>query len=149
MKKYLFIIFPVFLTIFLSCKTISNFDQYAYIQATSLKVDALNLMEKATTSYNAHIQEISPLKANIEKAYEYEKHRPKNEITTKMWQVIKDTSRNLLGGFLTRWQTRDSLSAAFVNEAKVQVGEAFDLLIELESKKIKPSDSRITNFLSR
>lgn len=148
MKKCL-IIFPVLLTIFLSCKTISSFDQYAYIQATSLKVDALNLMEKATTSYTAHIQEVLPLKANIEKAYEYEKHRPKNEITANMWQIIKDTSRNLLGGFLTRWQAKDSLSPAFVNEAKMQVGEAFDLLIELESKKIKPSDNRVTNFLSR
>jgi len=39
---------------FAACATISSFDQYAYAQTTSLKVDALNTMDLATGNYSTN-----------------------------------------------------------------------------------------------
>lgn len=134
--------------LFTQCKTISPFDQYAYVQGTALKVDALNIMDKATQSYASQKAGIDDVTIRIEKAYEYEKHRRSNLFTVKMWEIVKNPDRNLFGGFIKRWKEKDTLSAAFINEAKIQVGEAFDMIVELESKKIKPDDAQVATFLS-
>jgi hypothetical protein len=131
-----------------SCKTISVFDQYAYAQTTALKVDALNLMDKATESYASQQAGIEAVNTQIEKVYEYEKHRPKNEITVKMWEIVKNPDRNLFGGFVKRWKDRSTLSADFIREAKIQISQAFDLIVELESEKIKPADEKVTTFIN-
>jgi hypothetical protein len=131
-----------------ACKTISGYDQYAYAQGTALKVDALNIMDKATENFTSQQAGIDDINTRIEKAYEYEKHRPKNDITVKMWELLKNPDRNLFGGFLKRWKDKTTLSAAFINEAKVQVGEAFDMIVELESQKIKETDAKVTTFIS-
>lgn len=130
------------------CKTISGYDQYAYAQGTALKVDALNLMDKATANFASQQAGIDDITTRIEKAYEYEKHRPKNAITVKMWELLKDPDRNLFGGFLKRWKEKDTLPTTFINEARIQVGEAFDMIVELESQKIKATDEKVTTFIS-
>lgn len=130
------------------CKTISGYDQYAYAQGTALKVDALNLMDKATANFASQQAGIDDITTRIEKAYEYEKHRPKNVITVKMWELLKDPDRNLFGGFLKRWKEKDTLPTTFINEARIQVGEAFDMIVELESQKIKATDEKVTTFIS-
>lgn len=130
------------------CKTISGYDQYAYALGTALKVDALNLMDKATANFASQQAGIDDITTRIEKAYEYEKHRPKNAITVKMWELLKDPDRNLFGGFLKRWKEKDTLPTTFINEARIQVGEAFDMIVELESQKIKATDEKVTTFIS-
>ncbi len=125
---------------FSSCKSISIFNETAYEQATSLKVEALLLMGKATEPFDSHLKDVESLAASVEKAYEFAKGRPKNEISAKQWEILKDPERNLLGGFLKRWKEESTLSRAFVNEAKLLIGDAFDTIIGLESGKIKPRD---------
>ncbi|MEI6556396.1 MAG: hypothetical protein WCL70_12470, partial [Paludibacter sp.] len=61
-------------------------------------------------------------------------------ITLQLWDKLLDSNGHLLGGCLKRWQTEKKLSAVFVQEEKKIVGEAFDQIAELESKKIKASD---------
>ena len=121
--------------------TISQFDQYAYTQTTSIKVDALHLVDKGTDDYNLHSPEITNLITQIEKAYEYEKNRPKNIITTKMWEEIKNPNGKLLGGFLTFWKTQNEkgkkLNVKFVEDEHQLLDSAFDKIAQLESKKIK------------
>jgi hypothetical protein len=39
---------------FAACATISSFDQYAYAQTTSLKVDAINTMSMAISDYSTN-----------------------------------------------------------------------------------------------
>jgi len=82
----------LFLSLLISgCATsISRYDQHAYMQTTSLKVDALNLMDSAKDEYNSHIIAVQELQTNLQKAYEYEKNRPKNEITIKLWDKLLD-----------------------------------------------------------
>ena len=131
------------LTFFISvfgCATISQFDQYAYVQTTSLKVDALGLMDLAIDDYSEHADEVAELKANLQKIYEYEKNRPKNEITVKMWEKLLDRDGHLIGGFLAKWENQGKQSQVFIIEAKKIIGPAFDQIAQLESKKIKPSE---------
>jgi hypothetical protein len=74
---------------------------------------------------------------NVDKAYEYAKGRPRNEISTEQWAKMKDPNSNLLGGFLKRWEERGQLNPVFVKEAEAQIAKAFDQIIELESGKNK------------
>ena len=122
------------------CPSIAMFNQRGYEQATSLKVDALALMDKATEPYQNHKAAVERLKLDVEKAYEYAKGREKNEEATKQWEIIKNPERNSLFGFLKRWEDKTTLSPKFVEEAKGLVAEGFDAVIGLESGKRKPSD---------
>jgi hypothetical protein len=119
------------------CATISLFDQHAYERTTSLKVDALHVMGMATEDYTAHVQDIETLQLNLQKAYEYEKNRPKNDVTAQMWALLLNPDEHLLGGFFTLWKEEGKLGETAVSRAKQQVGEAFDKIAGLESKKIK------------
>ena len=127
----------------MSCSTISKFDQYAYTQATSIKVDALQVMGQATGDYQLHTAEVSVVQTNISKMFEYEKNRPKNGVTEKMWTLLQDSTGHLFGGFIKRWQTEGKLDTVFVKEAQLLVGSSFDQISQLESGKIKPA--QVTN----
>lgn len=133
---------PLFVILLLisSCSNIALYDQDAYKNATSLKVDARNLMAQASGSYTAHQKEVAEFQAKLDKAYEYDLGRDKNDITVKQWDILRDPSRDLLGGFLAEWKDEGSLKPAYVKNKQVQVGRAFDTIIGLESGKIKPAD---------
>lgn len=136
-KLHLFYVAALFTIIaMVGCATISPFDQYAYAQTTSLKVEAMNLMDKATDDYKNHVAEVDDVNTKFQKAYEYEKNRPKNEITTKMWALMMSDSAHLYGGFVKFWKEQNRVSKAFIAEAKEQVAQNFDRIAELESKKI-------------
>lgn len=122
-----------------ACATISRFDQYAYTQATSIKVDALNLMSRATDDYALHTADVAAVQTTINKMFEYEKNRPKNEISEKMWAILKDSTGQLFGGFIKRWQREGKLDAAFVKESQHLISDSFDQILQLESGKIKPT----------
>jgi hypothetical protein len=128
------------LIVFWGCASISPYSETAYQQATSLKVDSLALMAKATEPYTQHQAEVEALRLKIDKAYEYAKGLPKNTITTRQWEILKDPDRHLLGGFLVLWRTKSTLSATYIADKQRQVGAAFDQIIGLESGKIKPSE---------
>jgi hypothetical protein len=123
-----------------ACFTTARFDQYAYTQTTALKVDALNLMDKATSTFTSNEPVINAFNEKLDKAYEYELHRKNNAFSIKMWDKLRDPDKNLLGGFMKRWKNDGQLGNAFVTEAKMQVGKAFNEIAELESGKIKATD---------
>jgi hypothetical protein len=126
-----------------SCRpTISTFSPVAYEQATSLKVDALAVMDRATEPYAEHRAEAESLGVRLAKAYEFAKGRPKNDLSARQWQILIDPERHLLGGFLARWKKEAKLSTTFVTEAKGLVSDAFDTVIGLESGKLKPDQVR-------
>ena len=79
-------------------------------------------------------------------SYEYEKNRPNNGVTVKMWELPLDPEKRLYGGFIKRWQTDSTLSKTFVDEAKKLVGSGFDKVAELESKKIPRNEDAIKSF---
>jgi len=132
----------IVLALLAGCTSISPFSQKGYEQATSLKAEALMTMDKATEPFASEKQNVEALKLNLEKAYEYAKGLPKNDETTNQWAIIKDPSRNSLGGFLKRWETKQTLSKEFIQEAKGLVADGFDTIIELESGKRKPGEGQ-------
>jgi len=122
-----------------SCSTIAKFDQYAYSQTTSLKVDAINMMGHAGDKYDQHAAQVTQLQTSLSKMFEYEKNRPKNDISQKMWTILIDSTGNLYGGFIKRWQKEGTLDTAFIKASQDLVGQSFDQISQLESGKIKPS----------
>lgn len=137
------------------CATISPFDQYSYVQVTSAKVDVLNLMDRSNEAFADHQQEVAAVNSTLFKIIEYEKHRPKNQITVRMWEkmiridsagTIDETT--MIPSFWKKWKKDGKESRAFLEEAKGQVSRGFDLIAELEANKIKETDSKISTFLS-
>ena len=126
--------------IYSACSTISHFDQFAYQQTTSLKVDALHVMDLATGEFKSHETDVTKIRMDMQKVYEYEKNRPKNEISAKMWAMLIDSSGALFGGFVNTWKSQGKCSQAYISNKQEQIAFAFDQIAELESHKIKPSD---------
>lgn len=127
----------LFLFILSSCNTALYFDQYAYKESISVKVDALALMDKANEDYLKHRDNVEKIKLAMLKIYEYEKYRPNNIESNKMWAIMINPDKHLFFGFLNLWQEKSSLSEVFIRESKNQMEEAFDLIIKFEKKKIK------------
>jgi hypothetical protein len=123
-----------------SCSSISVFSPEAYRQAVDLKVESLNLMSFATLPYADYEEEVIYLNTELDKAFEFSKGRPDNEISTEQWKILIDKEGNLLGGFLKRWEAEGRLSEMFVTEMQILVSDAFDTVIGLESGKINPSE---------
>jgi len=137
------LLFACLIALLPACSTISKFDQYAYTQATSIKVDALNIMAYAVEPYDQHKPDVVKVKTSIDKIFEYEKNRPKNVLSEKMWNILKDSTGHLFGGFISRWQKEGKLDTVFIKEAQMIIGQSFDQISQLESGKIK--STQVTN----
>lgn len=135
----------------ISCNSLKTavYDHYSYQKTVEIKVESSNLIDKASTPYSNHLKEIGELGLEIEKIIEYEKNKPNNEITYAMWKVLADKDKNLLVGFFKRWQEKGQLNAVFVEEAKAQIMEAMDLLIQYESKKDKESKDKLLQLITQ
>ena len=129
-----------------SCVSTASFDQYAYAQTTAAKVEAIDLMSNATQNVSGFTDQIRDVDLKLKKIYEYEKNRPNNGVTVKMWELLLDPEKRLYGGFIKRWQTDSTLSKTFVDEAKKLVGSGFDKVAELESKKIPRNEDAIKSL---
>jgi hypothetical protein len=116
---------------------ISSYDQYAYMQSTSIKVEALNVMSMATDSFQIHKKDVDNLNLDMQKIYEYDKNLPKNEKTTEQWGILMDPNAHLLATFLWQWHAQTKEDSTYVALKKDQVSKAFDIIIQLEAAKIK------------
>ncbi len=123
-----------------SCSNISVFSPEAYKQAVELKVESLELMSFATSPYDDNEESVTYLKTELRKAYEFALGRPNNELSAGQWEILIDEEGNLLGGFLKRWETEETLSEMFITEMQLLVSDAFHTIIGLESGKIDPSE---------
>lgn len=128
------------LSLLWACESlIAPYNETAYEHATSLKAEALQLMDKATERFPDHAAEVAALMLRVEQAYEYSKGIPKNEESAGQWRLLKDPDGNLLGGFMRRWRDEGTLGRTFIDNAKKDtVGKAFDAIIALEALKIRP-----------
>ena len=133
-----------------SCAAIRTapFDQYSYQKAVEIKVEASQLMDKATTSYQEHAEEVEELLLDAEKMVVYEQNKPNNGISYEMWRLLADADKNLLAGFFKRWKEQGQFSDVFLGEAKAQIVEGMDFLIQYEGKKDKQSENSLMNFIT-
>ncbi len=147
MKKILSL--TALLLTLIACTTTKTaiFDHYSYQKTTEIKIETIHLLNKATEPYENHTEAIQKLKIEIEKLIEYEKNKPNNEITYAMWLLINDKEKNLLASFLEKWNEKQKITPAFIQEAKQQITEAFDLLIQYETKKDKETTNLLLNLI--
>lgn len=97
-------------------------------------------MGEATDPYRLHSHDVDLLEIKLDKAYEYTKGIPHNEITAQMWKKMIAPNQGLLGEFLHRWKEKGTISAFYVREEKKMIAHAFDDIICLEANKKKASD---------
>jgi|TARA_B100000929_G_scaffold42907_1_gene30544 hypothetical protein len=107
----------------------------AYKNATSLKAEVLVTLGKANTPYSDNEAEIEKIKLKAERAYEYVRGVPKNQLSAKQWEILKDPNGDLLGKFFKRWKERKTLSDPLIEEYKRLASDAFDEIICLEANK--------------
>lgn len=140
----------LFSSVLVSCSIFKTalYDQYSYQKTVEIKVEASNLMDKATTSYINNLKEIGELGLEIQKITEYEKNKPNNEITYAMWQLLGNKDKNLLVGFFKLWKEKEKLNPFFIKEAKLQIIKAIDLLIQYESKKDKEAKNKLLQLIN-
>jgi hypothetical protein len=136
LKKQLFIYFLI--ASLAGCKaTIALYDQYAYTQATSLKVDLQNLaLESATTNYDAALPDIDKTNTELQKAYEYNKGRDKNALSTKQYEILL-ADDHFYKGFLKDWKTKGKENNTMAQNISDQIGALMDQIIKLENGKNK------------
>jgi hypothetical protein len=121
------------------CAAITSYDPTSYKLATDLKAESLQLIEEAQEPPKPHAAEIHGLRLKLRQAYEYEKGKgDRNRVTRDQWAVMTDPNGSLLGGFLRKWETENrGQSPAFLDGIAKNVGDAFDKIIEIESRKVK------------
>jgi len=138
--KSRFLLFFFAFLVFGCSPIMASFDQASYSQVTSLKVDVLALMDKGTNDYSSEAADITAVQTEMNKAIEYDAHRPKNNITNEMWHLMSDTSGHLWGGFLKQWKKERTLGKAYIADKKVQIDSSFNKIANLEIHKMHSSD---------
>lgn len=145
--KIYFILLCTVTTISSCTSTSSLYDHYTYTETIEIKLQTLSLMDKSDTAFSTHENEVIALKNELEKMLIYERGKGKNEITQKMWEVLNNDNKLVLS-YLTLWEQKGSLNTAFIQEAKPQIEEAFNILIQYEEKKDTTNENVVTNFIS-
>lgn len=139
------------LMVMASCQSIKTalFDHYSYQKTTAIKTEMLLLMDKSDFAYELQKENVAQLLLEIAKLKEYERNKPNNEITYEMWNLLTDTEKNLIGGYFKFWEEKQTLSPEFTQEAKIQITEALDVLIQYEIKKDKTSKDNLLAILTQ
>ena len=127
---------PGLVLVLTACSTIAPYDQAAYEHATSAKAETLLLMDRATTSYSQNTDKIDAVILDLNKAYEYDKGRARNQFTVKLWTELLSPD-DLFGAFIRKWKTKGQLHPGYIEVKKKDVEDAFDQIIELEQGKQK------------
>lgn len=157
MKTILTSLATICICLLISCSpTIATYDQFSYSQNASLKVEVLKLMEKSSEPYDNHKAGIEKVMTDVQKTMEYDIHKPKNAVMTKMWEILwkriqSEEKKQGIGGqiavgFFPFWKDKGSMSPAFADEAQAQIGQMFDTILDLEAGKIRESDVQTSVF---
>ena len=97
--------------------------------------------------YDSQTAAIENLEAELEKMVEYEKNKPDNQISYAMWKMIADPNKKFIGGFLKLWEEKGTVNQIFADEAKGQVVEALDLILQYEGKKDPAAENKLKAML--
>lgn len=128
-----------------SCSSL--YDPITYAETIYVKNLTTSLMDKSNESFNSHTVEVSQLEAKLADRLKYEEAKKKNEVTTKMWKLLNNENK-LIRSYLKLWKEKDSVSSFFISEAKPQVEEAFNLLIDYEKRKDKTGSQPLLDFIT-
>jgi lipopolysaccharide biosynthesis regulator YciM len=132
-----YLLITLFLLAWISCAQTPLFDQHSFDKTIDAKVESVSLMKKAIYFYEDHEEEVEEHFEELQKIYEYDRRRKNNNITSKMWEIVLNEDNKLYAGFIKRWREVGPQNPFFVNEAVLQIEEAFDKLLDYEGAKNK------------
>jgi hypothetical protein len=121
---------------------VAMYSPAAYDAAVSLKVDTRTLVLKSGEPFPHHRDAVRELAVRMEKAYEYARGIPDNELAAGQWEIMRDPARGLAGGLFREWEEQGTLAPAYAAEKSRQIDRAFDQIIGLESRKVRRTDGR-------
>jgi len=147
--KQSFIITLFICSFFMACNTIKTtiYDQYSYQQSISLKVETEALLLNGTYNYESYRDSAKQLLLEMEKMEEYEKNKPNNETSYKMWHFITNPDKNSVAGLFKLWKEKGQLSQSFLKEAVPQIKAGFDALIGYEIAKDKEKENLLLDII--
>lgn len=126
----------VSLLVLCSCANlVTNFDQNTVNTAQELKPIASSLVDKAINPPDQYLTDIEWLQNRLDAQVSYETGKNANSITTRQWDILASPDGNLLGSFLRDWKDGKKMSPSYVSEKKIQVEEAFDVILQFEAGK--------------
>jgi hypothetical protein len=113
----------------------STFDPLAHEKALDVKGKALALMAVAGEPYAQHKADVEVLNGEIQAAYEAAATAGRNEQITREWELMREPSGELFGGFIRQWQTADTVSTDLRDQMIPKVSRSFDYILCLELAK--------------
>lgn len=114
---------------------IAGYSLEAYRNATSLKAETMALIGQAGEPFAQHGAEVRALRVKLSGAREFAAGMPRNQISTRQWDLMINPGGGLAGGLLARWEREGTLGAGVVREQSAIIGRAFDDIICLEANK--------------
>jgi hypothetical protein len=124
-----------------SCKTIAYYDNNSFVKTAELKAKTLVLIGHANEEYKDYRNQVDDIMIVAETLYAMQKARQLNFLTVKQWDILmKGTGidkKSILPEFFNMWKRKGKLNDFFIDEAKEQIGDAFDEILKLEEQKIR------------
>ncbi len=124
-----------------SCKTIAYYDDGTFVKTAELKAKSLVLISHANEEFKDYRTQVDDIMVMAETIYAMQKARELNYLTVKQWDIMmKGTgvgSKSILPEFFNMWKKKGKLNDFFIDEARDQVGAAFDEILKLEDKKLR------------
>jgi hypothetical protein len=119
------------------CVSTPAYDQTEYDRVITLKVDAVNLLQKASEDFQTHKTEVNNIKHEMSVLYEYAKNLPNNEEEIKMIQIMNNSDGTLLGKALADWEKKGTFSQSYSEGLISNISDGFDQISGLISHRIK------------
>lgn len=123
------------------------YDHYTYTETIETKISTISLMEQSVNPFEEHTKEVADLKNQIQKMIIYERGKKKNQITTKMWELL-GSDNHLVGSYMILWEDKGTLNKDFVDQAIPQIETAYDLMLDYENNKDKESENALVTFIN-
>jgi hypothetical protein len=137
-KKRAMIALLVALTFTLSgCVSTPAYDQTEYNRVITLKVDAMNLLQKSSDNFQTHKTEVDNIKHEMSILYEYAKNLPNNEEEIEMIKIMNNSDGTLLAKALADWEKKGTLSQSYSEGLISNISDGFDQISGLISHRIK------------
>ena len=111
---------------------IGPYNEDAYKNATSLKAEAVAMVDKSGEAYSSHASEADALSVKIDAAYEFSAGTNKSSLSALEWDKIRI---NVYRPFVANWKKNGTIAEQTRCIDKVLTAENFDYLICLEANK--------------
>ncbi|MFT4604711.1 MAG: hypothetical protein ACI9W4_001444 [Rhodothermales bacterium] len=102
-------------------------------EITRLKSRTLRLMESAERPFSDSASAVGKLETDLLAARTNASTRSRNTASVAQWELLLGT--DMLGGFLGRWRSENTLGPTFIVESVDLIGSAFDEMRDHEQRK--------------